>query len=422
MESIYKSVKGMPDLLPQEMSKWHIVEEAVRKVMCSYSYGEIRTPILEKTELFKRSIGEVTDIVEKEMYSFTDRDKHDTSVTLRPECTASCVRAALENSLIRNNQQQRLWYLGPMYRRERPQKGRYRQFYQFGVEFFSMPSVEAEIEQIQIAHDIFSSLGLLNYVKLEINSLGSSTSRENFTRDLVAYFNSNVDRLDDDSKRRLTTNPLRILDSKSATMIDVLDKAPSILDYLSEQEVADLEKVKGALQELGIDFTVNPRIVRGLDYYQGIVYEWVTDKLGSQSAVCAGGRYDGLIEQLGGEPGHGVGFAMGMERVVSLLDFVDSNKENFTAFLFCVGELESNKVHRLIKNIRSSVPKLELWVNWSKSGVGNQMKKANKSGARWAMILGEQEIENMSVSIKDLQGSGEQHEVPLTGLRDFIKI
>lgn len=422
MDSVYKSIKGMPDLLPSDMKIWHLVEDNIRKVMRSYSYGEIRTPVLEKTDLFKRSIGEVTDIVEKEMYTFTDRDKNDTSITLRPECTASCVRAALQNSLIRNNQQQRLWYLGPMYRRERPQKGRYRQFYQFGIEFFSMRSVDAEIEQLQVAYDIFASLGVLEYVRLEINSLGSAESRARFTDSLVAYFKENVDKLDEDSKRRLETNPLRILDSKSEAMKDLLDNAPSILDYLSDSEAKDLDKVKSALNALEIPFVVNPRIVRGLDYYQGLVYEWVTDKLGSQSAVCAGGRYDGLIEQLGGGSGFGVGFAMGIERLISLVELTKREEINLGAYLFCVGDLDSNKVHRLIKEVRSSVPNLELWVNWAKAGVGNHMKKANKNGARWALIVGEQELESGRVSVKDMLNSGEQTEVELKDLKSFMGI
>ncbi|MBT4964112.1 MAG: histidine--tRNA ligase [Francisellaceae bacterium] len=422
MGLVYKSIKGMPDLLPEAMDIWHIVEDKIRTVMHSYSYSEIRTPVLEKTELFKRSIGEVTDIVEKEMYSFVDRDKHDTNITLRPEGTAGCVRAVLESSMIRNNQQQRLWYMGPMYRRERPQKGRYRQFYQFGIEFFSVPTVDAEIEQIQIAYDIFNSLGLLNFVSLEINSLGGKESRARFTKKLVLYFENHLDELDEDSKRRLTNNPLRILDSKVSSMIAIIDNAPKLIDFLSEQETSDLEQVKKGLDTLGIPYKLNPKIVRGLDYYQGLVYEWVTDKLGSQSAICAGGRYDNLIEQLGGNPGHGVGFAMGIERVIALLEFVDNTNVKNNAFLFTVGDIDISKVHVLVGKIRASCPQIEIWVNWTKASVGTQMKKAHKHEARWAMLIGEQELDNMTVTIKSMHDNGPQQEVSVEELAKILNI
>ena len=316
MSKILQAVRGMNDLLPGQIGIWQSVERTARHVLHAYGYREIRLPLLEKTEVFSRSIGQFTDIVEKEMYSFEDRNGE--SLTLRPEGTAGCVRAGIESGLL-HNQVQRFWYTGPMFRRERPQKGRYRQFHQVGVEAFGMPGPDIDVELILLCARLWIALGMQDTVKLQINSLGSQASRTAYRRALVDYFQKNLSSLDDDSRHRLEKNPLRILDSKNPEMASVIANAPSLPEHLDEPSREHFSGLCSSLQEAGVGYDINPRLVRGLDYYNGTVFEWVTDRLGAQSAVCAGGRFDGLVQLLGGKATPAIGFALGLERLIELL-------------------------------------------------------------------------------------------------------
>ncbi len=316
-----QAIRGMHDILPEQSPYWQWLESQARQVLAGYGYQEIRLPIVEKTELFKRSIGEVTDIVEKEMYTFEDRNGD--SLTLRPEGTAGCLRACLEHGLL-HNQSHRLWYYGPMFRHERPQKGRYRQFYQLGVETYGMPGPDIDAEMILLSDRLWKRLGIRDMVELQINSLGTSDERLAYRGTLVEYFKQHLHLLDEDSLRRLETNPLRILDSKNPEMQAMLQQAPVLLDHLGEESLAHFDSLKATLDDLGIGYRINTRLVRGLDYYGKTVFEWVTERLGSQGTICAGGRYDGLIEQLGGKANHAIGFAMGMERILALLELLET--------------------------------------------------------------------------------------------------
>lgn len=317
MSKAFQAVKGMNDCLPDKSPVWHFLENCLRETVAGYGYAEIRMPVLENTQLFCRSIGEVTDIVEKEMYTFVD--KGEDSLTLRPEGTASCVRAGIQHGLL-YNQQQRLWYMGPMFRRERPQKGRYRQFYQFGVETFGIQGPDIDVELIAMSARLWKKLGIDNQVELQINSLGSNQSREAYKDILVDYFSDNYALLDEDSQRRLKTNPLRILDSKNSALAEVIANAPKLSEHLDEESQQHFTELCQKLTSLGINYTVNPTLVRGLDYYNRTVFEWVTTDLGAQGTICAGGRYDGLVKQLGGQDTPGCGFAMGLERIILLLE------------------------------------------------------------------------------------------------------
>lgn len=401
-----QAIRGMNDLLPDETGVWQQIEARLRDLLAAYGYHEIRMPVLEKTELFERSIGEVTDIVEKEMYSFEDRNGD--SLTLRPEGTASCVRACVEHGLL-HNQQQRLWYLGPMFRHERPQKGRYRQFHQIGVEAFGMPGPDIDAELILLTARMWRELGL-GEVRLEINSLGSSAARSAYREVLVAYFSAHELQLDEDSRRRLHSNPLRILDSKNPALQALIEAAPRLADHLDPESQAHFDGLRARLDAAGVVYRINPHLVRGLDYYSQTVFEWVTDRLGAQGTVCAGGRYDGLVEYLGGRATPAVGFALGLERLIALLiDLgVQPKAENVHAYLVLVGATAQRQGTLLGERLRDAVPGLRLQVNCGGGSVKSQFKRADRSGAEWALILGDEEVSNQCLGMKLLRGDAAQ--------------
>lgn len=405
MAASIQVIRGMHDILPQDMYLWHFVEDSFRQIVASRGYHQIRTPILEKSALFKRSIGEVTDIVEKEMYTFDDRNGD--SLSMRPEGTASVVRAGIENGLL-VNQQQRLWYSGPMFRHERPQKGRYRQFHQLGAETFGMPGADIEVELILIAYQLWQILGLKN-IELQINSLGSSESRAEYRDVLVAYFRQHSDQLDEESTRRLETNPLRLLDTKNPNMQQLVEQAPKLSEHLDEESQKHFDDFKSRLDQLNIPYVVNARLVRGLDYYSHTVFEWVTTELGAQGTVCAGGRYDGLVEQLGGKPNTAAGFAMGVERLVSLLENAETAVPD-KADIYCLALSDdaSVKAFELSEKIRSKYPNLIIIQHCGGGSFKSQIKKADKSGATWALILAEDELKNDMVGIKFLREHKDQ--------------
>ena len=396
-----KLIRGMHDILPAQMNVWHQLEDTWRTLVESYGYQQIRMPVLEKTRLFKRSIGEVTDIVEKEMYSFDDRNGE--NLTLRPEGTASVVRAGIEHGLL-VNQQQRLWYNGPMFRYERPQKGRYRQFYQLGAETFGMAGADIEAELIFLAARFWKLLGL-EQIELQINTLGTLASREHFKQNLVDYFNDHLSELDEDSERRLHSNPLRILDSKNPTMQSMIEAAPKLSEYLDQESAEHFAQLCELLNFNQQEYVINPRLVRGLDYYSHTVFEWVTGTLGAQGTVCAGGRYDGLVEQLGGKPTYAAGFAMGMERLISMLE--DQQKviqRPMTDIYFVMSGANTVKVgQRLSETIRQELPGVRMITHSGGGSFKNQMKKADKSAAKIALILGESELEKSTINIKFLR-------------------
>ena len=409
MANNIQAIRGMHDVLPDQTPLWQYTEQILREVLGCYGYSEIRLPIVEKTELFKRSIGEVTDIVEKEMYTFDDRNGD--SLTLRPEGTAGCLRACLEHGLL-HNQTHRLWYYGPMYRHERPQKGRYRQFIQLGVETYGMSGPDIDAELILIMDRLWKKLGIRDKVRLELNSLGTITERLVYRETLVNYFQNHLDSLDEDSLRRLKTNPLRILDTKNPAMHEVVANAPELMDYLGEDSLKHFNTLTATLDDLGISYAINPRLVRGLDYYSKTVFEWVTDELGSQGTVCAGGRYDGLIEQLGGKPNFAVGFAMGIERLLALLENSESIQLNSVVdvYMIRVGDLAEPTGFRFAEDIRNKVPGLKLQVNCDGGSIKSQFKKADKSGALYALILGDDEVSRGEVSIKSLRNAQDQQQ------------
>lgn len=402
----------MNDILPDQSPVWQYLEKAVGRVLRSYGYQEIRMPIVEQTDLFKRSIGEVTDIVEKEMYTFDDRNGD--SLTLRPEGTAGCVRAAEEHGLL-FNQSRKLWYTGPMFRHERPQKGRYRQFHQIGVECFGMAGPDIDAELLMMTGRLWRELGLADHVRLEINSIGTSEARKAYRQALVDYLADYRDRLDDDSRRRLETNPLRILDSKVPETQQILSDAPDLVDFLDEESREHFAGLQRRLDLAGIGYTVNPRLVRGLDYYGKTVFEWVTDSLGAQGTVCAGGRYDGLVEQLGGKPTKAVGFAMGIERLVLMLETLEVVPESVSndADLYVLGMGEVGEAHALTlsESLRSALPDHVIVAHCGGGSFKSQMKKADRSGARYALIIGENEAADHSASLKPLRTDGEQRTV-----------
>ncbi len=411
----------MNDLLPDDIATWQHLEKTVTQTLASFGYREIRFPVMEQTHLFKRSIGEVTDIVEKEMYTFEDRSGE--SVTLRPEGTASCVRACEQHGLL-YNQTQRLWYMGPMFRYERPQKGRYRQFHQIGIETYGLQGPDIDAELLLLSHSLFQALKLDDCVTLEINSLGSDAARREFREALVAYLSNHKEALDEDSQRRLDSNPLRILDSKVAATQTLLDGGPSLLDYLDEDSKMHFETLKQLLDAAGVPYRVNPRLVRGLDYYGRTAFEWVTDKLGAQSAVCAGGRYDNLVEQLGGKPTPAVGFAMGLERLVLLLqqqEVVPAEAENtLDVYLAAVGEVQASAL-TLAKSLREQLPGLRLQMHCGGGSFKSQLKKADKSGASVALILGEDEAANDCVVVKYLREDKPQQSLARGELAAVLK-
>lgn len=401
MSNSIQSIRGMHDILPADSGAWHWLESRARSVLEGYGYREIRMPLVEKSELFKRSIGEVTDIVEKEMYTFEDRNGD--SLSLRPEGTASCVRAGLQHGLI-YGQPQRLWYQGPMFRHERPQKGRYRQFQQIGVETFGFGGPDIEAELIALTARLWREIGLPE-VRLEINTLGTSECRAAYRELLVNYYRENSGSLDEDSLRRLESNPLRILDSKNPEVIEVNAGAPSLLDHLDTESEAHFTTLRELLDSLDISYTVNPRLVRGLDYYSHTVFEWITDALGAQGTVCAGGRYDGLVPQLGGKPVPAAGFAMGVERLLELVRSQDENLGAFRAdaYLVTAGDKAIAAGARLAERLRDDLPELRLVANMSGGSFKAQLKRADKSGATYALIVGDDEIDNNNVTLKPLR-------------------
>lgn len=417
-----QAIRGMNDLLPEQSPLWQYFEGKVRDLMVRYGYAEIRTPIVEQTALFARSIGEVTDIVEKEMYTFADRNGD--SLTLRPEGTASCVRAAMEHGLL-HNQTQRLWYQGPMFRHERPQKGRYRQFHQVGVESFGLEGPDIDAEMILLSARLWRELGLMNHVTLELNSLGSSAARAAYRETLVAYFEQHLDVLDDDSRRRLASNPLRILDSKNPEMAEMLAGAPQLLDHLDDDSRVHFESLRALLDAAGIDYVINPRLVRGLDYYGRTVFEWTTTALGSQGTVCAGGRYDGLVEQLGGKPTPAVGFAMGIERLVLLLETLglvpDAARGTLDLYVLPMDDTAAGAALQLVEQLRGKLPTLRAQLHCGGGSFKSRIKKADRSGARLAMLLGEEELAHGTVTLKFLREAHEQRQLAQDTLADELR-
>ena len=418
--SSVQAIRGMHDVLPEQTPRWQYAEKIIRKVLASYCYKEIRLPIVEKTELFKRSIGEVTDIVEKEMYTFDDRN-HD-SLTLRPEGTAGCLRASLEHGLL-HNQVHRLWYSGPMFRHERPQKGRYRQFYQLGVETYGISTPDIDAEIILLTDRLWKELGIRDKVRLELNTLGTTEERLVYRANLVEYFKQHIDVLDEDSLRRLETNPLRILDSKNKDLQQVISNAPELMDYLGEESRSHFEELTSTLDKLGVEYQLNSRLVRGLDYYGKTVFEWVTDDLGAQGTICAGGRYDGLIEQLGGKANHAIGFAMGMERLLLLLEQLDGLpiERSVDAYMIIVGAEAEKEGVPLAEYIRNEVEGIKLQVNCGGGSFKSQFKKADKSGAEYAIILGEDEMNRGNVSLKPLRIDLGQSNMPQSELIQLLR-
>jgi len=410
----------MKDILPQETPIWQFLEQCLAELTASYGYSEIRMPIVENTQLFCRSIGEVTDIVEKEMYTFVD--KGEDSLTLRPEGTASCVRAAIQHGLL-YNQQQRLWYMGPMFRRERPQKGRYRQFYQFGIEAFGFEGPDIDAEIIALSARLWKMLGL-QQVELQINSLGSNQARESYKRILVKYFKQHLDALDADSLRRLDSNPLRILDSKNPAMKSLIEAAPKLNEHIDDDSKRHFEQLCSSLNHLGIDYVVNPNLVRGLDYYNRTVFEWVTTELGAQGTICAGGRYDGLVNQLGGQATQGCGFAMGLERIILLLqeqtDLADKLSAKTDVYLCSLGESAFTIAQSLAEKLRDDFPKLKLRLHCAGGSLKKQLKKADQSEAIIALIIGEDELAQEKLTIKYLRVQTDQETIPLTQLNSKL--
>ncbi len=411
MSKVIQAIRGMNDCLPSETNVWQMVESVLRRVASNYGFAEIRMPIVESTNLFKRSIGEVTDIVEKEMYTFDDRNGD--SLTLRPEGTASCVRAGNQHGLL-YNQEQRLWYMGPMFRHERPQKGRYRQFHQFGIEAFGMATPDIDAEVIMLSARLWKELGISEYVTLELNSLGSNEERAAYRDALVAYLTQHEDKLDEDSKRRMHTNPLRVLDSKNPDVQAALVDAPKLSDYFGDETNEHFDQLKSYLDNAGITYKINERLVRGLDYYNRTVFEWVTDSLGAQGTVCAGGRYDGLVEQLGGKGTPGIGFALGIERLVLMLTSLEKAnnvRPQVDAYVIALGEGADMQAVALAEKLRDQVPETRIQCHCGGGNMKKQMKRADKSGAQVALILGEDEIANQQVTVKYLRGQHEQQRV-----------
>jgi histidyl-tRNA synthetase len=419
MSKKIQSIRGMHDILPEQTPAWQQFETVVKRLLAQYGYQEIRMPIVEMSELFSRAVGEVTDIVEKEMYTFDDRNGD--SLTLRPEGTAGCVRAGIEHGLL-HNQQQRLWYMGPMFRHERPQKGRYRQFHQIGLETFGIETPDIDAELIAFGARLWKALGLTN-IRLEINTLGTPESRQIHRDLLIEYFSANMDLLDEEAKSRLHSNPLRILDTKNPDMQALVENAPKLYDHLDQASKEHFERLQQLLKALGIEFRINPRLVRGLDYYTRTVFEWVTDQLGAQGTVCAGGRYDGLVSQLGGKATPACGFAMGIERLLALMEeqgvSMDTPKPD-VYFVTFGADAEEKGIH-LAEMLREQIPALQLINNCGAGSFKSQMKRADKSSASFALILGENELNEESIALKSLRTSDEQEMVAFDQLVDVLK-
>ncbi|MBX2809189.1 MAG: histidine--tRNA ligase [Cellvibrionaceae bacterium] len=420
--STIQALRGMSDLLPAESVGWQYLESRVSECLHAYGYREIRVPLLEKTDLFARSIGEVTDIVEKEMYTFADRSGD--SITLRPEGTASVVRACQQHGLL-YHQTQRLWYAGPMFRYERPQKGRLRQFHQIGAEVFGMAGPAIDAELLLMTARLWKMLGVDNAVSLHINALGNDAARAAYRQALVDYLTRVYSDLDEDSQQRLQTNPLRILDSKIPATQALLDRAPALSDYLDDDSRQQLQKLQQILDAAGVAYTLNPRLVRGLDYYTGTVFEWVTDKLGAQGAVCAGGRYDGLVAQLGGKATPAVGFAMGVERLMLLLHTLDvlpaalAHRMTPRVYILVIGDVAPYALS-VAESIRNRCPGVLCQVHCSAGSFKSQMKKADKSGAEFALIIGEDEMAGQQLVLKYLRAEKAQQDLTLDQALHFF--
>ena len=415
-----QAIRGMNDCSPTESPLWQWIEGQVRQILSSYGYSEVRMPIVESTPLFARAIGEVTDVVSKEMYTFWDNDEQ---LTLRPEGTAGCVRAAIEHGWIYNNEQ-RLWYMGPMFRHERPQKGRYRQFHQAGVEVFGIATPEIDAELIILTTRLWKALGIDQHVSLQLNSIGSLEARANYRSALVAFLENHQDLMSEEEKERLVKNPLRILDTKNQALQDVLDGAPKLLDYLDDESREHFAQLCGLLDAVGIQYEINPKLVRGLDYYNKTVFEWVTSALGAQGTVCGGGRYDGLVEQLGGHATSGVGFAMGLERLVLLVQEVNKSipvKSAVDIYVVYQGEGTTLAAFQLAEKLRSELPHLSTMLHCSGGNFKKQFRRADKSGATLALVLGESEVQNNQVVVKHLLGEAEQQTIDVDNLIEHIK-
>ncbi len=418
MSKKIQAIRGMNDLLPANSQIWSFLDSTINNLLLSYGYKYCRTPNVESTETFSRAIGEVTDIVEKEMYTW--KDNNGDSLTLRPEGTAGVVRMMIEHNLPREGIQ-KVFYSGPMFRHERPQKGRYRQFHQVGAEVFGASDAKIDAELISITDILWKSLKI--NAQLEINSLGSSASRAQYRETLTRYFNDNKDRLDEDSSRRLKTNPLRILDSKNKDLEALISEAPKMIDHLDKESNEHFEALKNYLEHLDISYTVNPKLVRGLDYYNKTVFEWVSDELGSQGTICGGGRYDGLVEKMGGNPTPAIGFAMGLERIALLIQ--DKSKELISdrphLYFLSMGESAHCESMNLSRQILEAIPNITITNDITMSNLKSQMKKANKSGADYAMILGEEELAKNVLSFKPLKGQGVQQSIELEGIIQHLQ-
>ena len=408
----------MNDILPDVSGTWRYLETVVRDIVQSYGYSEIRLPLLERTDLFRRSIGEVTDIVEKEMYTFLDRN--DESLTLRPEATAGMVRAGITNGLL-HNQRQKLWTTGPMFRYEKPQKGRYRQFYQFDVEAMGFEGPDVDAELIIMCARMWQALGI-SRLKLEINSLGTAESRTYYRETLVEYFSGVKSQLDEDSIRRLEQNPLRILDSKNREMQAIVEAAPVMIDFLDEESAQHFQGLRDLLDAAGVTYTVNPRLVRGLDYYSRTVFEWVTDALGSQGAVCSGGRYDGLVEKLGGRTTPAIGWAMGIERLVALFEACggEAPASDADVYVVAVGEGALEQGFAFAEELRDKIAGIRIDVNLGGGSFKSQLKRADKSNAEYALILGEQEIAEKRIGLKPLRSTEDQSSIAFETLAETL--
>jgi histidyl-tRNA synthetase len=419
MADLIQPVRGMNDVLPAEAPLWDRVERAAAELFAAYGYQRVRLPVLERTELFSRSIGELTDIVSKEMYTFEDRDGE--TVTLRPEATAGVVRAALSNGLL-HNQQQKLWCSGPMFRREKPQKGRYRQFHQLSVEALGFAEPEIDAELIALSARLWKKLGIES-VTLELNSIGTAESRVGYKRALVEHFSRHRELLDADSLVRLERNPLRILDSKNPALRELIDAAPLFGGYIDDESRAHFDRVQLLLADVGVAFTLNPRLVRGLDYYSRTVFEWLTDKLGSQSAVCSGGRYDGLVAQLGGKDTPAVGWALGLERIVELAraDGADVTEPPVDAFLVAAGDAARRFGFKLVEDLRDAMPGVRIGIGSPAAGFKAQLRRADKSGARFALIVGDDEVAAGRVSVKPLRADEPQRLLSPAECADLLR-
>ncbi|UPQ87401.1 histidine--tRNA ligase [Vibrio sinaloensis] len=422
MAKTIQAIRGMNDCLPTQSPLWQKLENTVKNVISAYGYSEVRMPIVEETNLFSRAVGEETDVVSKEMYTFDDRNGD--SLTLRPEGTAGCVRSCIQNSLI-NRDEQRVWYMGPMFRHERPQKGRYRQFHQCGVEVFGLNGPDVDAELIMMTARLWRELGIDKHVRLELNSIGSVEDRADYRTALVAFLEKHVDILDDDSKRRMHTNPLRVLDTKNPDIQAILGDAPRLSDYLGEESKQHFSGLCELLDAAGIEYTVNQRLVRGLDYYNRTVFEWITESLGAQGTVCGGGRYDGLVEQLGGKATPAVGFAMGLERLVLMLETLELTdvRRSVDVYVVTAGEGTMMAGLKLAESLREQVPGLRVMSHFGGGNFKKQFKRADKVGAAVALVLGENEVADGTVVVKDLIGGSQDtlsHSDVITKLSQLV--